>query len=325
MKNDSPKIRLGKMLKNTVNKKRECILCDNLAINSHLLQKNGILSHIQDKGHVKQLKFNDIYKSNEEDGIIISNVGLKKAMTYKVFCNSHDTEIFKEIESTEINLENYRTNILLTYRALCAEIIKKDISIEYINKIKNASYFKLQFDFLKNIEFTLNENLKSRKELIWYKNELENEISNEENENFVFKTFKLKHIPICASAIYSPAFEPHINKIVFKNKERLDYISINLIPLKENLYLSLGYHKKQNNHWITDYINSWENVEDNEVTTKVTEIVSTKIENWAISPIYYDNIDKNEINKFKRYWNENYYNINVNQKIDFDIFHNSNK
>lgn len=326
MKNTSPSVILGKMLKNTVIKKRKCILCDELAINSHLLQKNGILSYIQDNGHIKQLKFNDIYKSKKENGIIISDVGLKKAMTYKVFCNIHDTKIFKEIESKEIDLSNYRTNLLLTYRALCAEIIKKDIGIEYSTKIKNSSYFKFQFDFLQKVELLLRDNIKSRKELIWYKNELENEISNNNvNENFVFKTFDLKFIPICASAVYSPTFEPHINELVFKNKERLDYLSINLIPQKERLHLSLGYHKKQNNHWINDYINSWENIKDNEVTTKITEIISTKIENWAISPDYFDNINKNEINKFKKYWNENYFNINVNQKINFDIFKNSNK
>lgn len=325
MKNDSPTVRLGKMLKNTVAKKRKCILCDNLAINSHLLQKNGILSYIQDNGHIKQLKFNDIYKSQKEDNIIISDVGLKKAMTYKVFCNSHDTKIFKEIESREINPVNYRTNLLLTYRSLCAEIIKKDISIEYSNKIQHSAYFRPDFEFQKKVQSLLNENIKSRKELMWYKNELENEISSNIKENFVFKTFKLKFIPICASAVYSPTFEPHINELVFKNKERLDYLSINLIPQKGSLYLSLGYHKKQNNHWIVDYIKSWDNVTDDKITTKLTEIFSTKIENWAISPVYFNNIERNEITQFKKYWNENYFNINVNQKINFDIFKNSNK
>lgn len=116
---------LQTIFKNARTKKHKCLLCDEYAINSHLLQKNGILNFISYNNHIIQIKANDFFKADKEGIIDIKEIGINNAMSYPLFCNSHDTNVFAPIETEEHNLNSYRSHLLFSYRSLCAEIRKK--------------------------------------------------------------------------------------------------------------------------------------------------------------------------------------------------------
>ena len=136
---------LSKIRRNVEKKKWECIVddCNEQSTNSHLLQKNGILNNIAEEGHVIELKPTDTYRRNAKiPNIEMKSVGIKKALSLKLFCKKHDDAIFKEIETHPLSFDNYRTHLLLSYRVVCAEIRKKEVTFENFKRILNANTLK---------------------------------------------------------------------------------------------------------------------------------------------------------------------------------------
>ncbi len=108
--------------------KWECICpnCKNASINSHLPQRHGILDNLAENGHMFELKPKSFYDPSCVDGTFkFHKIGINRAISWPVFCNGHDTELFKEIESQRsIDCSDYRTQLLLSYRTVCSEIRK---------------------------------------------------------------------------------------------------------------------------------------------------------------------------------------------------------
>lgn len=68
-------------------------------INSHLLQRHGVLDNIIEDGHMYELRVRDIFKwSKDVPPVVFKKVGLNDAISYPLFCNHHDTELFLDIE-----------------------------------------------------------------------------------------------------------------------------------------------------------------------------------------------------------------------------------
>lgn len=82
---------------NTLKKKRKCLFehCNEESIQSHLLQKNGVINHIAEHQHIYQ----NILSPFEEFYFDFKRTGLNDALTCPAFCNKHDTELFQEIET----------------------------------------------------------------------------------------------------------------------------------------------------------------------------------------------------------------------------------
>src|SRR4030042_5014699 len=94
--------------KNVENKKWKCIIddCNSVAINSHLLQQNGILNIVADSGHITEMRQTDFLKWNQRNPPIqMARVGIRNAFSLQVFCSEHDSSIFKRIETPPVNNE----------------------------------------------------------------------------------------------------------------------------------------------------------------------------------------------------------------------------
>ena len=101
--------------------------CEEAAINSHLLQRNGILNNIAENNHLIEARPTDFFKWNAIDcPIEFRQVGINQAISLSVFCDKHDTELFKKIEQGNLDLGDYETQLLLSYRVVCAEIVRKN-------------------------------------------------------------------------------------------------------------------------------------------------------------------------------------------------------
>ena len=119
---------------NLKKKKWQCLVddCQKPSINSHLLQKNGILSSISENNHVIETKLVEPFKWEKNKlPIQMSLIGQKNAFSWPIFCDEHDTKLFNEIENKTIDLNSYNTFLLLSYRVTTAEIRKKEIGIEF--------------------------------------------------------------------------------------------------------------------------------------------------------------------------------------------------
>lgn len=83
--------------------------CTNKSINSHIMQKNGILSSIAEDKHLWELKIDNFKK----EYIGFKKKGINKIYTFLGFCIEHDTSVFKKIETEgKIDFDDYTSCLL---------------------------------------------------------------------------------------------------------------------------------------------------------------------------------------------------------------------
>lgn len=199
---------------------------------------------------------------------------------------------------------------------------KKKINVDIFQKVINSNHFGDNFYFLEISQLQIEANTMGIQDLNWYKNNMELEINNSfETTDYVFEKIDYDFIPISASAVYSPINpEQHTYDVLIDKEKVLNYIFINLIPQEDKLSLIIGYHKLKTNNWIEEYIASWKNLSEIDFKNKLTDLFTTKIETWAISPNYWKKLQAKNITAFKKYWNENGNNLRITQSIDFNLF-----
>ena len=132
---------MAKLLKRAKEAKWNCLYpnCEKDSIMSHLLQKNGILSRISTNRHVLEIQSTH-NKNNKKDKHEIKSIGLNEAFAFPGFCISHDTLLFEKIENgNTIDYYDYYTQLLFSYRALMNESRKKEIIVDYYNRILKSS------------------------------------------------------------------------------------------------------------------------------------------------------------------------------------------
>jgi hypothetical protein len=110
--------------------------CTEKAIKSHSQQKERQLRSIAVDGYVYTLKptFEKNLRKTIFDPLEVSRIGITKASTYQGFCSKHDNELFRPIETEEIDPQNVEHTYLLFFRALTYEYCMKRKVVCFWNK-----------------------------------------------------------------------------------------------------------------------------------------------------------------------------------------------
>ncbi len=103
-------------------------------IAAHTIQRRGALNSISDgTGHV--LSF---YPHEYKDGkLMLQKIGLKKASTFRGFCDKHDSGLFAPIELTPF-VGSEEQCFLVGFRALCHELYQKQAVVSAIPDMKSV-------------------------------------------------------------------------------------------------------------------------------------------------------------------------------------------
>jgi hypothetical protein len=319
---------LQNITKNINNKKWTCLIenCGQTAINSHLLQVNGILNNLIDKGHLIQIKPNDYFEIETKGFLLFKSVGIQQAISEYLFCNRHDTDIFKSIEAKEIDFYSYSSQLLFSYRSLCCELRKKMKNIEIFTRYGQSKILNNTFEQQNYLDLEIKGHNIGIKDMTSLKTEMENEFSSTStNQKFTFKTFKLPLIKICVSAIFSP-IHPNSNAIkkAHTQEQPLNTVFINVVPQPDNLYIIVGFHNKYVDKWILDYINSWDSLDLTTLQNNLTNLLATKVETWSISQLLFGQILKKNRQKLEKYWDSNAENLLSNQQVELNLFEGTN-
>lgn len=240
--------------KNSAKKRiKECFYpgCHNEAINSHILQRQGILDQISTNSHLWTFE-KDVFEVNK---FAFKRTGLKKAFSFNGFCNTHDTELFKEIESGVIDFTSYRTNLLFTLRTVYDEIYKKMV---YANTrdclLKNDTTLfdkdKLQEES-ENAKLAIDDlNILSSKILY----DLDNN-----SQQFVFQTRTIPYIGLCLSSFFTYDTSEEIEQIE-KEKgsklERYTELFMTIFPYNDDSKLIIAYEKIDEEK-VKDYVDEF--------------------------------------------------------------------
>lgn len=312
---------IAQIYKNVFKRKCECIEteCNNGAINSHLLQQNGILYNVTDFGHLVEMKPTDIHRwTPDKDPITMKRVGIRTAFTIPLFCDKHDSVLFKSIEKHPINFHDYSVQLLFSYRVVCAEIRKKETVIELNKRMLSSANLRGQINE-KELNTLIKGNELGINDLEKYKVLLEKEMSDLKDQ-FVFFVYKYPLIKIYCSAAFSPI---DINTDP-EQEEPFDSVFIHVIPYDDSLIIIAGYHKEHVTDWIKNYVAGWNDLESNQLEIRLTDLFVAHVENWGMSPKIYKNIESKTLDQFMKYRRENSLNHSPNQTTEVNLFENDN-
>ena len=93
--------------------------CQNDAIRAHSVQNATALSLIEEAGHVSELKMRIV---NDVPVCQFQPIGRNNASTFTGLCDTHDTEIFKPIDTKPLDIEDIEQLFLIAYRSITREL-----------------------------------------------------------------------------------------------------------------------------------------------------------------------------------------------------------
>ena len=302
--------------KNALNMNWKCMVdgCPEKTINSHLLQRHGVLDNIIEDGHMYELRVRDIFKwSKDVPPVVFKKVGLNDAISYPLFCNHHDTELFLDIEKNDPDVDAYRSQLLFSYRSVCAEMRKKEIEIDVNQRQLRSRILNLDSFYLKECIRGLEIGIKDLK---FYEEQLLNEISTPKNL-FTFEVAHFPFIPIYASASFS--FETDKDKIESQNSV-WDSAFIHILPRKSDLCIIIGYHKEYVNDRLKTFVGKWLHADKNTLGLLLTDLFSQRIEGFGMSEKLYQSMDEENIERFYEFQRKSIENYNMAFEPGFNLF-----
>lgn len=264
--------------------------CSKPSINTHILQKNGILSRIAPERHLWKIeidRFSDPYYQ-------LKRKGIEKVFSFNGFCKNHDNDLFKEIESGLIDFSKYDTFLKFSLRALYNEINRKEVIIKtYRNLFKDYPeyYSPIQEEWLRQKQLGV-EDFRKVENRIW--NDL-----NFGTKNYIFNFRELPFVEICASGFYTYETSEEIRKYIRSTgKEYPEYtnIFINLFPYGNKLILQMGYPKHMEKT-VKPYFNQFFKLSEKKVFRMITNILIFS-EIWVFSDKFHNKFVKGNENLF---------------------------
>jgi hypothetical protein len=305
--------------KKAKNSSRECNYpgCNEKAINSHIFQKNGVLSSIAQNRHLIAHDV-DFYNNH---AFAFKRVGLNRVFSFDCFCAKHDLELFKTIESVEIeqlDFNVYRNCLLFVMRGLYNELNSKKEAIKFFEcLIKDESGL---FDN-GALRMSLLGNKQGKKDVSDILKVFSDDLNNS-TESFTFRVKRMKRLELCLSSSIDYETTEEIDdyrRIHGKEMEKLTPIFINFFPLKKSSLLLIGYYKSDHEK-INNYIDSFFGADEDLAELGLTNLILFQCEAWVCSEDLYLSKIKDVENYFDLAANYSHNNTNERKFLPLNIF-----
>ena len=276
-----------------------CDDCHELAINSHLLQKHGILDNITEDGHMYELvpiPADILYSRLENsDGLIVNfkKVGINNAISWPLFCDKDDTRLFADIEKRILDCSNYRSQLLFSYRAVCGELRKTEIEYRTLERsLEECSYDNpLDIRKIKERIYGLGQTIN---DYTFYKKELEAELKLR-NDRFIFRHYSYPVLKIYASTAFS--------YVVYDAQKETDSLPweccfLHIIPQPNSTEFIIGYHQSRTNPYLEKYVTDWKGLTKSGLEEMLCDFCTIRAAGWGMSPSLYNKIGADKIKDY---------------------------
>ncbi|MDZ7859762.1 MAG: hypothetical protein U5O15_03695 [Candidatus Krumholzibacteriota bacterium] len=259
--------------------------CPNKSIRAHSIQKKGVLDLLSENGHIYRIK-------NELDRVFWEREGINKATTFKGLCNKHDTEIFREIDSNPINLENPYHLFLLAYRSVLREMtVLIDGALRNLQGFRKKVSLGLLDDEEPSFEEArMNGLFVNAEEFYEIKRLFDNIYLSEELSKIKHKTIIIENIrpAIAISSIFTYAE----TKVKSEDTER---IILNVYPENNSLIVVFSYRNTDEEYIEARISNVIESKGMNQLY-QLSKMVLRNCYNFIVSPILYRSWDEDRKN-----------------------------
>jgi|GEM_PF-6472298 len=255
--------------------------CDFDASFNHLLQKRGILNQIEENQHIYILIFNNHY----DPPVYLDRKGINKNFGYRGFCEKHDNNLFKSIESDPVDYNIYQSQLLFSLRAFYNQRNKK----EYLFLLYTASKAN---ELTKDIipEDFYNESTAALRDSLNEYETIESKLFDDLNyksEKFHFRTIHLLRTEICISSFFTYETTEELHKLFrLDSNYELTNIFMTFFPTENHSILILGVEKNKLKR-CEEYLNQYSQNSDKALKL-ISNVMLTNVEDWALSPRFYE-------------------------------------
>lgn len=195
-------------------------VCGGKVIDAHTIQRKGPLQKITDSdNHVCHLG------ASQGQGIVVEEIGWRKASTFPGYCAKHDSEVFDVLERVPF-MGTHEQCVLQAYRNVCNELYKKRALIESLEYQRNVIDRGCDTEEQINRQLSVSQNiagqLKSKGELevLWRK--FEDVVARQQYDRFLSKCYFFKgDLCITSSGALHTEFD-------FRGKQLMDMWDLNV-------------------------------------------------------------------------------------------------
>lgn len=292
--------------------------CKKRCINSHILQKNGILSQISIDRHLIEVKPTTMWEFETEGTLKFKKIGINEAFTFPGFCSFHDNLVFQLIEQDVIDFENYNVQLLFSYRGLCQEIRRKQIVKLFLNQVlSHSKEFKI-LEVFEVFEVYRNGLDAGVRNLNFFKKEMENDLK-KGTKSFSFSLYDKPYIEVCTSApinVKEPDEKEYTSLEDLEKdrfRKRLSTTFVNIFPYHSTSKWIIGEHLLHSSSYtIHLQERNWEQT--------LTDLLVLRMEYWCMSNGFYVKHIAPNIEKIKESYLSNALNFDFDLSTDLNIF-----
>ena len=161
-------------------------ICQGKVVDSHTIQRRGPLLQIVDaENHVCHL-------DTSTNGIVLKEVGWKRASVFPGYCTKHDSEIFGVLERGPF-IGTHEQCVLQAYRSVCNELYRKRALIDSLHYQRDVLDRGLNIDEQISRQLSVFQNIqgqtKSKEELEKLWRMFEGAVARREYERFLSKCY----------------------------------------------------------------------------------------------------------------------------------------
>lgn len=281
--------------------KADVSICNQI-IKAHSIQRAAILQNISRDQHVYSFssEIGDLIKN---DGVLKPKlIGINNASTFTGFCNYHDTETFKPIETNPIEILNEHI-FLISYRSLCKEIYAKKIQSNMIpltregdkglDEISQIEFQNFMGTYQQGVEAGLNDLMESKK--IY-----DNYLLTHNYDDIIYYVIEIEEVPdlVVSGQIH---IEMDFSGRVLQTPEeivdfskKLDRISFSILMKGSNGLIIFSCFKNEKKS--IKFLESIDSIIDNDLPDSIVRFVFEFFENTYMSPTWWEGLSEENKN-----------------------------
>ncbi len=277
--------------------------CDRNIVRAHTVQRSGGLSRIAKDGHVYGYNPNMVSFIKNEGRVKPELIGIKEASTFTGFCQKHDSETFKAIESHPFAV-NQETMFLFAYRALCREVFAKRRQSDSLPILEDLDQGldKLSQRLLHEYHELHSLGVKvGLKEIEKIKSEYDAVLLNKDYSNVKFYVVRIRETAeLMCSGIAYPDFDFDGNKLqdLTDLSARLEAITFSIITAHVGSLVIFSWLQAGNGP-AHKLIESLSRMTRTDLPHAVTRFVISCSENVYFSPLWWESLKEDEREKIQ--------------------------
>ena len=269
--------------------------CSDRVIRAHTVQRRGGLAAIAENGHVisAMSAAQDIFKNDGK--FVPRRVGIKGASTFMGFCNRHDTEMFRPVETQSVTLTP-ETCFLLAFRAIAYEHFTKQAqwrSSEILRDMDFGRPFEVQVAVQSHVHAYVAGVRRGLTDTQRWKDQYDEIFCEQRFGDHHFLAVEFSQIlPVVGCGGFHPEYDFEGNPLqkISRGTSPHEHVTFNLSVLNGKSVGLLGVTERTNGP-AEALLHSFKNLPDPGKANAMIRLAFEHIENIYIDPIWWKDLD----------------------------------